>query len=577
MASNEVVIKVKSDNDTGPGFAAAKKDADKLGKDIVDVGKKAGKEVAEIGPKMGADLASGMGKGLGPIGPQLMAVLGVAGAAAAPMLGAVVSAAIVGGAAGVGVIGGLALVSKDPRVVSAGKSLGDELMKGLEDKAKVFVEPALAGINKLRVGFQEIGPDLDKIFKSSARYVEPLVDGLVSGSKKAIGGIATAISRAGPIVESFSRMFDEVGEAVGDAFETLSEDPETAARAFDELTDAVTATIGAVADFVNLLTKVYAGLGKTDEAIDSARFKMEDLWFKLSDGKVPLDLTADGMSVVERRAKDLAEANGELADSSEESAAATREQSNSLKELADELRAQTEPVFALLKAETDLGEARTKYNKAVVKYGENSAEARDELNNMARAAIELQGAVGELGEEFDGKVSPALRRTLVTAGWTSAEINALEREFKETKKAGDAFSKTYRAKVVTEYISVYSSKVTSAAEKAYQDTKRGRAGGGIVGSASGRTMGDDGMTWVGERGPELLELPVGSTVRSSGDSMRMMAAGQRAAGMGGGEKMTLRAQLDPTLDRTLVGLLISALRLEIGAGSGDVQTELGRN
>lgn len=547
--ANEVVIKVKADNDTRSGFAAARKSADDFGKDLVSIGKKAGSELAQLGPKMGSSLADGLTKSFGPVGGKIVALLGAGAAAAAPVLGAAVSAAIVGGAAGTGVIGGLVLVSKDPRVKAAGIALGDEVMKGLEEKSKVFVGPALQGIGRLRAGFREIGPDLDKIFRSSAKYVDPLVDGLVSGGKKAIGGIATAISRAGPIIETFGESFDKIGGAVGDMFETISEDTESAAEGFEDVTDAIVLTIGATGELLSALTKTYGWFRDTtalDEFIE---------W--LGKGK---------------------DANEDLADSHDDAAGAADRQTSSLKQLADELRAQTDPVFALLEAETELGEARTKYNKAVEKYGKNSAEARDELNKMAIASIDLQGAVGELGAEFDGKVSPALRRTLTTAGWTTSEIDALEKQFRDTKRAGDAFAKTYRAKVVTEYINVYTNKVMSAAEKAYNDTKAGRASGGTIGgAASGRTMGRD-LTWVGEQGPELVELPVGSTVRSSGDSMRMMAQGQRAAGMGGhGNKMTLRADVDPTLDRTLVGLLMRALRLEIGSASGDVQTELGRN
>lgn len=47
----------------------------------------------------------------------------------------------------------------------------------------------------------------------------------------------------------------------------------------------------------------------------------------------------------------------------------------------------------------------------------------------------------------------------------------------------------------------------------------GLASGGIVGAASG--MIRNGLTWVGEQGPELVRLPSGSSVYSHGDSQRM--------------------------------------------------------
>jgi hypothetical protein len=58
----------------------------------------------------------------------------------------------------------------------------------------------------------------------------------------------------------------------------------------------------------------------------------------------------------------------------------------------------------------------------------------------------------------------------------------------------------------------------------------GNAVGGIKGAASGGNQ--TGLTWVGEEGPELLDLPVGSRVRTAGDS-------RRAASQSGGDGGTL--------------------------------------
>jgi len=578
--ANEVIIKVKADNQVKAGFESARKEA------------------TEHAGKIGKSLADGLTRSFGPVGGQLVAVLGVGVAAAAPMLGAAVSAAIVGGAAGTGVIGGLALAARDPRVKAMGISLGEEVMGGLEQRAEVFVGPALRGISKLRAGFREIGPDLDKIFENSSKYVDPLVDGLVSGSKKIISGVATAIGRAGPIIDQFSESFDRIGGAVGDAFETLSEDTEASAAGFDALTDAIVGTIGGAADLINALTKTFGALEQTDDAIDSWRHSLEDALSFGDRAGTQFDITADGMTNMERKAKEAAEANHGLADSSKDATSATQAHTESLKELADELRAETEPTFALLKATTDLGEARTKYGKAVKKYGADSAEARDELNNMTSSAIDLQGAVGELGAEFNGELSPSLLKTLDAAGFTKKEIAALAREFQATKRRAEDFEGTYQANVKVNGVPramaqlygvrdiirdipravTIGLRITGTSNVSAQaaSIRKNYAHGGIAGAASGKTMGDE-WSWVGEGGPELVKLPVGSTVRSSGDSMRMMAAGQRAAGIGGGGgKMSLRADVDPTLENTLIGVLLRALRLEIGNQGGDVQTALGR-
>lgn len=98
----------------------------------------------------------------------------------------------------------------------------------------------------------------------------------------------------------------------------------------------------------------------------------------------------------------------------------------------------------------------------------------------------------------------------------------------------------------------------------------GKAAGGVVGHAAEGGV-PSGMTWVGEHGPELLNLPVGSSVRTAGDSQRM--AGQGGSGHITG---TLRLKADRTTERGLIDVLFGMLRTEINASfGGDVQAALG--
>lgn len=94
----------------------------------------------------------------------------------------------------------------------------------------------------------------------------------------------------------------------------------------------------------------------------------------------------------------------------------------------------------------------------------------------------------------------------------------------------------------------------------------GLRSGGVKGAASGRTSG--GLTWTGEDGPELLNLPPGTGVHTAGDSARM------AAQMGGGS-----AEVVVGFDKSgLTGLalaLMETLRAEIAHSGGNVQRVLG--
>lgn len=96
----------------------------------------------------------------------------------------------------------------------------------------------------------------------------------------------------------------------------------------------------------------------------------------------------------------------------------------------------------------------------------------------------------------------------------------------------------------------------------------GYAHGGIVGQAA--TGGARaGRTWVGEHGPELVDLPAGSRVHSNPDSMRM--AGQERASM---PPIVVQLVADA---RLLAEVVVDPMRKIIGDEyGGSVQTALGR-
>jgi hypothetical protein len=66
-------------------------------------------------------------------------------------------------------------------------------------------------------------------------------------------------------------------------------------------------------------------------------------------------------------------------------------------------------------------------------------------------------------------------------------------------------------------------KLASAMEKLIKQALKGKASGGIVGAAASGGLRSS-LTWVGEHGPELLDLPAGSRVWSNPDSRRKAEA-----------------------------------------------------
>jgi len=152
-------------------------------------------------------------------------------------------------------------------------------------------------------------------------------------------------------------------------------------------------------------------------------------------------------------ATDLANAAGpaaaetkKLTNATDAAAAAARGQRDALKSLADFMKQETDPVFALIKAQEGLTAAQNDYKKAVKEHGKGSTEAKQADRDLALAAIALQGAVGDVSANFNGKLTPAMRKTLEAAHLSKAEIALLEKQFKDAKAAADKYNGNYVAK-----------------------------------------------------------------------------------------------------------------------------------
>jgi hypothetical protein len=103
-------------------------------------------------------------------------------------------------------------------------------------------------------------------------------------------------------------------------------------------------------------------------------------------------------------------------------------------------------VFALLEAEQDLTKAKKASSDASKKYGKNSDEAREANRKLALAAIDLQGKVGELGQSFNGKLTPSMINTFKAAGLTERQIKDVAKQFRDARSDALKYDDKYEAK-----------------------------------------------------------------------------------------------------------------------------------
>jgi cell wall-associated NlpC family hydrolase len=266
------------------------------------------KQLGDVGGKGGDDAGSGfVGRFVSQLGTKLpeafsgsmVAAAAPAVAALAPTLAAGVAGAVVGGAGIGGVIGGVLLAARDERVQAAGKQLGTFVLGDLTERASAFVPATLAAIARVKQGFIDIGPDLDRIFKSS-RFVEPLVDGAIQGAKKFVSGFADAVDQADPVIQALRYGLDEVGAASGSAFKLLASDAKEGASAIDDLTNSVSSLITTTAAIIHGTAAVKGWTDQLDIAIDRGRYWIEDhsaIAKAVKGLGGQLDLTADGFKV----------------------------------------------------------------------------------------------------------------------------------------------------------------------------------------------------------------------------------------------------------------------------------------
>jgi hypothetical protein len=256
------------------------------------------RQIGDTGTEVGGNFLAKFGQSLtnaaasSPLQTGAVAI----GVAMAPTIGALLAAAVVGEAGIGGVVGGVILAAKDERVKAAGVTLGRTLLADLESRASGFVEPVLNGIARIGQGFDQLDPDLDRIFKSS-RFVEPLVNAGIKGAQGFVSGFADAVDQADPVIQALGDSVTAIGTATGQFFRELSTQSASGASALEDLTGAVTTVIGIAGHVTTSAAAVKGWTDNVDKAIDKGRYWFEDnsgLAQSLAGVGISLDLTADG-------------------------------------------------------------------------------------------------------------------------------------------------------------------------------------------------------------------------------------------------------------------------------------------
>ena len=225
--------------------------------------------------RVGPFLLRGAPASLGPVGGALGGALALE---AVEVLGTATAGAIIGGAGVGGVIGGLLIASKHPAVKSAAQTLGVEVTDTLQHAAIGFVPAAVRGIDILRDEFTKMRFDLDRLFFSTASFVEPLTRGAAEGIREVVHGIAELGTRAGPVIDVITAGMRRFGDAIQDGLFSLSDNADEAASGLAVLFMVLDVGIRVMFAFVNATAEVWGGLQKIGHFLGPMTGKLIDNW-----------------------------------------------------------------------------------------------------------------------------------------------------------------------------------------------------------------------------------------------------------------------------------------------------------
>lgn len=458
--------------------------------------------------------------GLMPVGIAL-------GVALSPLLAAASAGAIVGGVGLGGIVGGIVVAAHDPRVQSAFKDMKSDLGDSLKIDAAPFVPVVIGAIKDIEATVK--GLNLGAIFKDLAPQVQPVLNGVLSLVTSIGGALRNVAANSGPVMKELGNDFRDFGRTLQSGIDSLTDNGKQEAQALHDLFAIVDGGITVVFGLVNALTEVYGAFHKLVQISLPGAF---ELWQDKTQG------VADAVTRQAQAAVDAATANDGLAGSAKREAAAAKTQADAINSVSDALKAQTDPAFALLDAQKQVNSATDAYNKAVKTSGAGSKQAKSANEDLQKAFINYVGAAGK-ARDGTGHLTDEQKALLKAAGASDGTIKGLDKTLQNAYKAakkldGFEIDVTYATTFKT-----YGRPVSGAINPS--TFYHGLAHGGVSGAASGATS--SGLTWTGERGPELLDLPPGTKVRTSGDSMRDAGA-VAGGGMDGAGPIIVELHLD---------------------------------
>jgi TP901 family phage tail tape measure protein len=280
--------------------------------------------------------------------------------------------------------------------------------------------------------------------------------------------------------------------------------------------DSLSSLVGALNQWRGIIEKSLHGSAENKllKQLDSSG-KQLIKWEKQLDGVTKnLEKAKDKLASLKDAAAQLASSvRSNLLSSANITKGAGSDSTTTLSSIKSGMRMSRDKVTAFAAA---LKQLKAKgYSKSII---QQVAEAGIDGGGLETAGALLEASASEVKSinQTQGQIDKAAK----SAGKTAADA-VYEKAIKDQTKVVDKLTKQQHA------LQKSMDKLAHAMEKAIERAFKhaGKAAGGVVGYAAAGGIRSN-LTWVGEQGPELLDLPAGSRVFSNPDSRRMWAQAQ---------------------------------------------------
>lgn len=208
------------------------------------------KELGEAGIEGGKRFSKGFLDAVESLPPQVKGLVyivgGVLAAGLAPVIGGVVSAAVVGGVGAGGLIGGIALAASRPEVKAAGAAFADQIEAAFAPIGEQFADPLIDALDILGDSAEKFASKLD--LGPLAAELPGLAKGIDEFAEAIQPGLNKALATAATMARILGAELGELGDAAGDVLGDLAsnEGTLTGFAAALELTEIGVRVLGGV-------------------------------------------------------------------------------------------------------------------------------------------------------------------------------------------------------------------------------------------------------------------------------------------------------------------------------------------